>query len=188
MQAQPAGTLQREARQDLPVVRRYFQIHRLAQGSRTRLEIRHQRLAGFRPCGQQHFGFFLSPTERLHGSQTLRSEPALARQDARSGGSDVVGAQRRTAVGRYFKGPFPPVDADQVRAAIGQLFVQRRIGGNVAHGVETVDAVQPILLELLRTQERGQLVRKEDIDVGGQNEPPARPADPDILADHLIQR
>ena len=187
-QPQAAAPVHRNARQRPMAPADHFQVERLAARARPGLQIERQRggIRG-RPAEQQ-LGGLARPSERLLGHVALHRKPALAEEQAGVRRGDVAGAQRGRAVGRDGERAFPPVDADQVAAAVGELFFDGRAGGDLAHGVMPVDAVHPPVFEAPRGEEGGQFVGEQNVDVGGQHELAARPPDAHVLGDHLVER
>ena len=80
------------------------------------------------------------------------------------------------------------VDANQVRRTISELLFNWSIHRNIAHHIVAVDAIHAARFHFAFRQPGSQFVGKENVDVGGQNELPAGPANADILPDHLVQR
>ena len=72
--------------------------------------------------------------------------------------------------------------------AVFQLFIHGRVHGHVRHYVMPVNSVHAPGFQFLLSQVSHQLIRKEDVYVGRQDEASSRPPDAGVLGDHLIQR
>ena len=75
-----------------------------------------------------------------------------------------------------------------MRPAVGQLLFHRRVHRNLALRVMSIDAVHASQLKAPLREKSSQLARKQDVDIGGQHESAASPADTNILGDHLVER
>ena len=103
-------------------------------------------------------------------------------------GHDVGGSRHRITFRRQAERTFPRIDAQPVAAAVRQLVLDAGIYGDIFRHVVPVGAVHSARLKPARGQEPHELVGKQNIDVGGEDEFAFRPPDAGIFRDHLVER
>ena len=166
----------------------HFEIERFTARPRPRFEIDQQGGHRLRHVFEKEFGALARPAKRLLFGVAFDGKPALAKQNSGIDGGDIAGARQGASVRRDAERTLAGVEADQVGAAVGQLLFDGSVHRDAAHGVVTVDAVHASGLEPLFRDESSQLAGEQNIDVGGQHEAAASPANAGILGDHLVQR
>src|SRR5713101_5399285 len=113
--------------------------------------------------------------------------PTLAEAD-RTAVDDVVtqGDETPLRIGRI-TAPFG-VGPELMRRAIRHLVFEWREHRKVGLNVSAIQPIQIALPELSRCNELDQLSGEDDVDVGREHEPAARPANADVLRNHLEER
>ena len=80
------------------------------------------------------------------------------------------------------------IASNQIPPGESQLFIERDVLWDGRNHVKTVAPIQPVRAEGLLRNDRHQFIGEEDIDVGREDELPARAPNPDVLGDHLEER
>ena len=101
---------------------------------------------------------------------------------------DVVRFGAHSPVRMHRVGPRPPVHPQLMRAAVLHPVLDGLIEREPGLDVMTIEAIQAPRFKRPASDELNELVREDDVDVGGQDERTTRAADADVLGDHLKER
>ena len=127
------------------------------------------------------------PPAEAGGRDPFAHVPAGAETD-RLAVDDVFGHRQRASQAIDRITAPAGMDSEAVRFAVRDLLVERSVDRQVGLDVMPIDPIEKPGLEPPGSQVFDEFVREDDVDVGGQHEPPARAPDPDVLRDHLKQR